>query len=140
MPWSHRVERADLLHVAGERVRGVADLRAGIEAVACCLGETVKPRWGRREQTRWSTGPSRSRAGIVTRRTGTKERSRVHNRMPIILGPETWDQWLYPKEQKPAALVPFLRPCPSDWLTSYPVGTRVNNLRNAGRECVRPLL
>jgi len=60
--------------------------------------------------------------------------SRVHNRMPIILGPETWDQWLYPKEQQPATLVPFLRPCPSDWLTSYPVATRVNNLRNAARE------
>jgi hypothetical protein len=34
---------------------------------------------------------------------------------------------------------PRLRPCPDEWLTAYPVGTRVNNPKNEEPACIEPL-
>jgi putative SOS response-associated peptidase YedK len=62
----------------------------------------------------------------------------IHDRMPVILGPEAWDRWLDPNEQQAAALKPLLRPCPDGWLTAYPVSTRVNNPKYDGPACIAP--
>lgn len=45
--------------------------------------------------------------------------STVHNRMPVILGPDDWDEWLSP-DTPPANALHLLRPCPSGWLTAQP--------------------
>lgn len=39
----------------------------------------------------------------------------LHNRMPALLGPESWDAWLSPEATKDDLLA-LLRPSPSDWL------------------------
>jgi len=43
----------------------------------------------------------------------------IHNRMPVILGVEDWDEWLRPHPQ-PADLQHLLQPCPAEWLQARP--------------------
>jgi putative SOS response-associated peptidase YedK len=62
----------------------------------------------------------------------------IHERMPVVLGPEAWGPWLDPGTAR-ADLQALLRPCPDDWLTAYPVGTRVNNPKNQGPACIEPV-
>ena len=51
----------------------------------------------------------------------------VHDRMPMIVAPESYARWLDPGNAEVADLiVPF----PSDALAYYPVSTRVNNVRH----------
>lgn len=53
----------------------------------------------------------------------------IHNRMPVILAPVSYDQWLDPAT--PAdPLKALLRPCPGDEFHAFPVSTLVNNPRN----------
>lgn len=54
----------------------------------------------------------------------------IHNRMPVLLAPKDWDQWLDPEQQDAEALQSMLVPAPDSLLTAYPVSTQVNNVRN----------
>jgi putative SOS response-associated peptidase YedK len=45
--------------------------------------------------------------------------AQVHTRMPVILGPEGWAEWLSP-DSKPDELQHLLRPCPDEWLEIGP--------------------
>ncbi len=59
----------------------------------------------------------------------------LHNRMPVILDPETFDWWMTgPRDEVGQLLVP----CPSDELEAYPISRQVNNPRNEGPELLRP--
>jgi putative SOS response-associated peptidase YedK len=53
----------------------------------------------------------------------------IHNRMPVILSPSDYDQWLDPSSQ-PEPLKMLLRPCPHEALEAYPVTALVGNPRN----------
>ncbi len=64
--------------------------------------------------------------------------ARLHNRMPVILAPETWDVWLDPSAD-PGELRSLLVPAPPDELVMYPVAPLVNSVRNNGPELVRPV-
>ncbi|MCC5951302.1 MAG: SOS response-associated peptidase [Acidimicrobiia bacterium] len=63
----------------------------------------------------------------------------VHDRMPVILPPERWDQWLDPQQDDLELLGQFLVPAPSELLTLRPVSTAVNNVRNKGPEVLAAL-
>jgi putative SOS response-associated peptidase YedK len=62
----------------------------------------------------------------------------VHNRMPVIMDPADFGQWLDPSE-RPAVLQELLRPYPAEAMEAYPVSPYVNNARNRGPQCVEPL-
>lgn len=53
----------------------------------------------------------------------------IHNRMPVILSPSDYDQWLDSVSQ-PDVLKTLLRPCPDETLEAYPVTALVGNPRN----------
>jgi putative SOS response-associated peptidase YedK len=63
----------------------------------------------------------------------------IHNRMPVVLGEDALSVWLDPAVTEPADLLPFLTPCPDDWLSSHRVSTLVNNVRSDGPALVEPL-
>ena len=65
--------------------------------------------------------------------------AQIHNRMPVILPPQAYAQWLDPAEQKPDILQPLLKPYPAEEMTAYPVSTQVNNPRNNAPDCILPL-
>lgn len=71
--------------------------------------------------------------------TGANDAIRpVHDRMPVIIAPEAYAQWLDPELQEPASLSPLLRPWPGDAMEVYPVSTRVNRPKNNDPECIAP--
>ena len=60
----------------------------------------------------------------------------IHDRMPVILPPERWEQWLDPSAQSTDAIQPLLCPFPADQMQATPVSTFVNNSRHEGVQCI----
>ena len=58
----------------------------------------------------------------------------VHDRMPVILGPENWPLWLGEEPANANAVAALLRPCHSSDLTLWPVSKAVGSVRNDGPE------
>jgi putative SOS response-associated peptidase YedK len=63
----------------------------------------------------------------------------IHNRMPVILSPASYDQWLDLTVQKAEPLKTLLRPYPSEELLAYPVSTLVSNPRHDAPDCLEAL-
>jgi len=62
----------------------------------------------------------------------------LHNRMPVILGPEEWLLWIDPELRDEGLLQSVLRPAAEDLLELQPVSTLVNNANNEGAELLLP--
>jgi putative SOS response-associated peptidase YedK len=63
----------------------------------------------------------------------------VHNRMPLILKPEAYDEWLDPQIKKPSRIEEILKQGYVRDLRSYPVAKLVNQVGNNQKECMDPL-
>jgi putative SOS response-associated peptidase YedK len=63
----------------------------------------------------------------------------IHDRMPVILPPESYAAWMDPGITEPARLQPLLRPYPAEKMAFHPVGTSVNSPRNDGRDLLEPV-
>ena len=61
---------------------------------------------------------------------------KVHDRMPVVLEPESIAGWLDPQAPVPQ-LQDLLRPAPDGVLTMHAVGTKVGNFRNDTPDLVR---
>lgn len=62
----------------------------------------------------------------------------IHNRMPVILPPDAYAQWLDAGIGNPAELQPLLAPYPVEEMAAYPVSTLVNNPKDDRAECIVP--
>lgn len=62
----------------------------------------------------------------------------IHDRMPVVLPPERWEEWLDPSNADTEALARLLAPAPDDLLTLYPISTKVNSVRNDGPDLIEP--
>ena len=67
--------------------------------------------------------------------TPNKLMAELHNRMPVILDPETFNGWMTGSTEEVGQL---LMPCPAEMLKAYPISRQVNNPRNEGAELLRP--
>jgi putative SOS response-associated peptidase YedK len=65
--------------------------------------------------------------------------NKIHNRMPVILKPETYKDWIHEGENDPALLMSFLKPYPGEAMEAFPVSTMVNSPQNDSPECVLPI-
>lgn len=84
----------------------------------------------------WSgNGKSIDSCAIVTT-TANELMQTIHDRMPVIVHPGDFDQWL---GGEPDGAAELLRPFASDEMAAYPVSTIVNNARNEVPECVEPI-
>jgi putative SOS response-associated peptidase YedK len=63
----------------------------------------------------------------------------VHDRMPVILGPENWPLWLGEAPANPARLKALLAPYPADDMVIWPVDRRVGNVKNNDPSLVEPV-
>ena len=61
----------------------------------------------------------------------------VHDRMPVILDPQSYDLWLDPGMQNVAAISELLKPYDASQMQLYPVSSRVNHVTNDDEECSR---
>ena len=63
----------------------------------------------------------------------------IHDRMPLVLRPDRWDDWLDPGLTDPEEARALLAPPPPGLLEARPVGPAVGNIRNNGPELTREL-
>lgn len=80
-------------------------------------------------------------AAIITT-DATDEIGRIHDRTPMVIAPESWPDWLDPANNDKELLLATMQPATSSGaggLTSYPVSTAVNSVRNNGPALVEPL-
>jgi putative SOS response-associated peptidase YedK len=80
-------------------------------------------------------------ASIITTQA-TDEIGQIHDRTPMIIAPESWTDWLDPANHEKEMLFAAMRPAMtsgSGGLTSHPVSTAVNSVRNNGPSLIEPL-
>ena len=65
--------------------------------------------------------------------------SSIHDRMPVILPPSSYDLWLDRTVRQPEQLQPLLQPYPAEAMTAYPVSTKVNSPAYDRAECINSL-
>lgn len=58
----------------------------------------------------------------------------IHDRMPVVLPREAWDQWLDPSPRPASDLMGLLVPTPDGLLVRRAVSKLVNNVKNEGEE------
>jgi len=63
----------------------------------------------------------------------------IHDRMPLMVAPERWTDWLDPTVADRDDLLGLLTPAAPGRLEAFPVATLVNNVRNNGPELIVPL-
>ena len=65
--------------------------------------------------------------------------SAIHDRMPVILDPDSYDLWLDPGMRDVAAASDLLKPYDARLMRCFPIGTRINHVANDDEECSRPV-
>jgi putative SOS response-associated peptidase YedK len=63
----------------------------------------------------------------------------VHDRVPVILDPDSYDLWLDPGMNNAAAASEMLKPYDARAMQCYPISTRINSVANDDEECSRPV-
>jgi putative SOS response-associated peptidase YedK len=63
----------------------------------------------------------------------------LHNRMPVVLGPEAWPVWLGEEPADLRQLKALLAPYPSDGMTCWSVSTRVGSVKNNDASLIEPI-
>jgi putative SOS response-associated peptidase YedK len=63
----------------------------------------------------------------------------IHNRMPVILPPDVYSQWLVPEDRQPAQLNPLLVPYPSSEMIAFPVSRLVNSPLTDTQDLIKPV-
>ena len=63
----------------------------------------------------------------------------VHDRMPAIVPPEAYAEWLDPTNEATDRLARLLQPCQRADLRARPVSSRVNDARHQGADLVEPI-
>ena len=71
----------------------------------------------------------------ILTRAAEPQLSRLHDRMPVIVAPDDYQEWLSASTDDPRNLIraPFTE------VTTYPVSTLVNKPDNNGPACIEPL-
>jgi putative SOS response-associated peptidase YedK len=64
----------------------------------------------------------------------------LHDRMPVILSPEVWPEWLAEEPADVSQLKALLAPYPSEQMTCWPVSARVGNVKNNDPSLIEPVV
>jgi putative SOS response-associated peptidase YedK len=90
-----------------------------------------------RDPTKGEDDPDRFRWTCTVLTTEAEDSlGHIHDRMPLMVEPERWHQWLDPTTAGDTSL---LVPAAPGSLEAYPVPRLVSNVRNNGPELVEPL-
>ena len=63
----------------------------------------------------------------------------MHDRMPMVISPDRWTEWLDPAPADADRLLAAMAPAASDALDTRPVSTAVNSVRNDGPDLIAPV-
>jgi putative SOS response-associated peptidase YedK len=81
--------------------------------------------------------PIRS-CSIITTSAGP-DMEGIHDRMPVVLQPDTFDLWLDPDMEEASELTALLRPGPAGTIVHRPVSQRIGNVRNNDPQLIDPV-
>lgn len=79
--------------------------------------------------------------GSIITTDATDDLGQIHDRMPMLVTADRWEEWLDPENHDTAHLLATMLPAvPSaaSGLTSFAVSTAVNSVRNNGPELIEP--
>jgi putative SOS response-associated peptidase YedK len=79
------------------------------------------------------------RSCIILTTAASESVQEIHHRMPVILQPEAYNDWLDPEIQKTDRLEDILRHHHVRAMKYYPVSKFVNRVQNNSAECIQPL-
>ena len=85
------------------------------------------------DQRRRQGDRARAKAGLVD---PISQSAQFHDRMPVILSPNDYAEWLDPQAREPGKL---MTPFPAADMAAVAVNPIVNNARNEGPECIEPI-
>lgn len=77
-------------------------------------------------------------AAIITTRA-TDDLGHIHDRMPMVIDPAQWAEWLDPSRRDPDGLLEVMVPAVSGGLETRPVSTAVNSVANDGPALIAPV-
>jgi putative SOS response-associated peptidase YedK len=83
-------------------------------------------------------GPWLWTAAIITTRA-TDDLGHIHDRMPMVIDPAQWADWLDPGRRDPDALLEVMVPAVSGGLETRPVSTAVSSVANDGPALIAPV-
>lgn len=86
-----------------------------------------------------ATDEDRLRSATIITTTPNQMMATLHDRMPVVLPPTAWDEWLDPENTDVEGLARLLVPASEDVLTMHPVSTEVNSVRNQGPQLIEPV-
>jgi putative SOS response-associated peptidase YedK len=93
-----------------------------------------------RDPTKDEDDPSRFRWTCTVLTTSAEDSlGHIHDRMPLMLTPDRYAEWLDPRQNDKDTLLGLLEPAAPGRLEAFPVSTLVSNVRNNGPELVTPL-
>jgi putative SOS response-associated peptidase YedK len=85
----------------------------------------------------WRRGEQRIESFTIIVTAANKLCRSIHDRVPVILHPDTWETWLTTKDAETASAL--LQPYPASLMTMYPVRKRVGNVKNDDPQLVLPV-
>lgn len=86
----------------------------------------------------WDSGKETLRTFTIITTTANRELEPVHARMPVILLPEHYGDWMSP-DTSSEQVITLLGPLREGLLEHYPISKTVNSPKNDGEECIAPL-
>jgi len=88
----------------------------------------------------WKSEPdTRMESFTIITTTANEFTKELHDRMPVILSPDDYEQWLDPAEQPADRLTAMLEPYAAKPLQMTAVSQYVNSVRHEGPECIEPI-
>ena len=89
----------------------------------------------------WHSKPSgeRVRSFAIVTTEPNELCAQLHNRMPVVLAPEAWPQWLGEEPADEGQLKSLLAPYPSGGMICWPVSQRVGSVKNNDPSLVEPI-
>jgi putative SOS response-associated peptidase YedK len=93
-------------------------------------------RW--RDKSRPEDAPLVRSCTVITTTAGP-DMEGIHDRMPVLLDPSTFDLWLDPYNEDVEELRALLAPLPAGTVVHHPVGPRIGNVRNNDPELIAPV-
>ncbi|WP_026875145.1 SOS response-associated peptidase [Jiangella gansuensis] len=76
---------------------------------------------------------------VILTTDATDDVGQIHDRMPMLVEPDGWEQWLDPGRTDADELGRLLKPAMPGILDAYPVSTEVNRVSNNGPHLLDPV-